>query len=184
MMSSETCEALRDDLVDYADGELEAEKVAAIETHLRDCPSCRRLLSALRASLSAARQIWTDGGSEPVSLPTAPARRSSPLRFRRLAWSCGAAAAILFALAYSASSLRWTAVKPSESSGVAAERVEREILDSGLAQEMLLVGQMLAQTPGGETYARDRFRFITEQYPATDAAREARACLAANSGKG
>ncbi len=184
MMSSQTCEALRDELVDYADGEIEAEKAAAVEAHLRDCPSCRRLVLALRVSLDAAVSIWTDGGCEPASLPAARARRSSLLAFRHLAWSGGVAAAVLLALGYFGWSSSRPTGTPAEPGGMAAGRLEQEIQNSALAQQMLVVGQMLAQTPGGETYARDRFRYITEQYPATDAAREARARLAANSEEG
>ena len=36
------CDAVLADLSDYIDGQLPADKVAAIEAHLRGCPECER----------------------------------------------------------------------------------------------------------------------------------------------
>ena len=62
---------------------------------------------------------------------------------------------------------------------MSAAEIEREIQDAGLAAQMLLAGEMLAQTPGGASYAAERFLSITSRYPKTEAANRARERLAA-----
>ncbi|MBN2498623.1 MAG: VWA domain-containing protein [Deltaproteobacteria bacterium] len=51
------CEELREDLVAYADGELEASRKAEIEAHLEGCEGCRALLEDLR-SVGERLQAW------------------------------------------------------------------------------------------------------------------------------
>ena len=47
-MNEQTCESVRELLVDYADGDLPGESARPVADHLAGCPSCRRELAALR----------------------------------------------------------------------------------------------------------------------------------------
>jgi anti-sigma factor RsiW len=167
-MSLESCDQNTERLVEYADGELAATETVAVAGHLDVCPVCRRRLAALRRSLAAAQEVWQDAGSA-----AAPAAR--PWLYRA---GLGVAAAILLI------GLAWFVGPQRPGPTATAAQIEREVADAGLAEQMLLSGRMLAETPGGQSYAVERFRFITEHYPATVAAREARTRLVAITEKG
>jgi predicted anti-sigma-YlaC factor YlaD len=54
------CRAVRAEMSDYLDGDLDEHEQAAIERHVRWCPNCRRMLSGLRRTvegLSSLNQI-------------------------------------------------------------------------------------------------------------------------------
>jgi len=74
---------------------------------------------------------------------------------------------------------RQVVVRPTGSGPASVAQLEQEIWEVGMASEMLLVADMLAATPGGEPYAVNRLRFITENYADTQPAREAQVRLAA-----
>ena len=45
------CRAVRAEMSDYLDGDLDEHEQAAIERHVRWCPNCRRMLSGLRRTV-------------------------------------------------------------------------------------------------------------------------------------
>lgn len=181
MMSSDLCETYRGQLVDYADGELDAAESARIANHLAMCPACRRRLAALRTSLAAARRIWAETADGLTALPSgvsdgsrrAPARRRWPYRL-----AYGVAAAILLLLAYFVRLPGLPSGAPPNPTAASLAQVEEEIWEAGMAQQMLMTGRILSETPGGASYAAERYRFITEHFTGTGGAREARAQLA------
>lgn len=182
-MAPKACDLIAERLVDYSDGELSPADAAGVTAHLAGCPACRRRLAALRASLAAARGVWQSVAEEvAVTSPaSAPRRRLARRWLPRIGVAVAAAAAlVLAAVRFGAA----PAPEPVQPVPVTAAQVEREIRDAGTAKAMLLVGDQLAETPGGRPYAEARFHYITEHYPATSAADEARARLAAMTEKG
>lgn len=49
----EHCTAVREQMSDYLDGELDPKSARAIERHVRWCPNCRRMLKNLRRTIGA-----------------------------------------------------------------------------------------------------------------------------------
>ena len=178
-MSRKSCETCREELVEFADGELDTARAARISDHLAACPACRRQLAALQTSLSLARELWAEASPAPLSTAQAAGGRPHEIRrwSYRLGW--GAAAAIFLLLGYLVLPPGPKFVTPAKPPQVSAAEIEREIQDAGLAAQMLLAGDMLAQTPGGAPYATDCFLSITLLYPKTEAAGQARVRLTA-----
>jgi anti-sigma factor RsiW len=174
-MPPNVCEQYPDRLVDYADGDLSAADARQVAEHLGACPACRRRLMALRQSLAATQGFWQARADQLADIGT-----TAKPRMRRV-WpraAVGVAAAVLLLV------LARFAVWQRHEPVAAPAEVVRQVEDAGLAEQMLVVGRMLSETPGGQPYAAERFRYITEHYPATGAAHEARTCLAAMTEKG
>jgi anti-sigma factor RsiW len=174
-MPPEACGQYWQQLVDFADGELQAVEAAQVARHLAACPACRRRLQALRQSLAAAQGIWQAAADDLVNTGS---RGRRPVRHWWPRAGIGVAAALLLL------ALARFAARPSPEPAPAPEQVARQIAAAGLAEQMLVVGGMLAETPGGQPYAVERYRYITEHYPATSAAQEARTRLAELTRKG
>jgi len=178
-MAPDTCESWSEQLVDYADGELDQTQRARVLAHLEACADCRRRLEALRRSLALAQGVWSERAAELDQIPVAATGRGIRTR-RRVPWlAIAAAAAVLLVVLRPLQSPRSTPVVPPGTQQRSFAQVEQEIWEVGMASEMLLVADMLAATPGGEPYAVNRLRFITENYDDTQPAREAQSRLAA-----
>ena len=65
-MTRHDCAQLAEDLVAYADGELEAARAAEVESELEACGVCRRELDALQRSWGALEAL-TAGDLQPAS---------------------------------------------------------------------------------------------------------------------
>lgn len=179
MMAPDTCESWSEQLVDYADGELDETQRAHVAAHLQACPDCRRRLEALRKSLALAQGVWSERAAELEQIPARATGRGIRTR-RRAPWlAIAAAAAVLLVVLRPLQSPQPTAVVPSGVEQRSVAQIEQEIWEVGIASEMLLIGDMLAATPGGEPYAVNRFRFIIKSYDDTEAACEAQTRLAA-----
>lgn len=178
-MVPDTCESWSEQLVDCADGELDETQRARVVAHLEACPDCRRRLEALRKSLALAQGVWSERAAELQQIPAPTTDRGIRTR-RRVPWlAIAAAAAVLLVVLRPLQSLRPAPVVPPGVERRSVAQVEQEIWEIGIASEMLLVADMLAATPGGEPYAVNRLRFITENYSDTQPAREAQVRLAA-----
>jgi len=178
-MVPDTCEGWSEQLVDYADGELDQAEHVRVGAHLQACPACRRRLEALRKSLALAQGVWSERAAELEQIPARATGRGIRTR-RRVPWlAIAAAAAVLLVVLRPLQSPRPTPVVPPGTQQRSVAQVEQEIWEVGMAGEMLLVADMLAATPGGEPYAVNRLRFITENYADTRPAREAQIRLAA-----
>jgi anti-sigma factor RsiW len=178
-MPRERCENWAELLVDYADGEFDQAERVRVAAHLEACPDCRRRLEALRNSLALAQGVWSERAAELDQTSAAATGRRIRTR-RRAPWvAIAAAAAVLLVVLRPLQSPRPTPVVPASTEQGSVAQVEQEIWEIGIASEMLLVADMLAATPGGEPYAVNRLRFITENYADTQPAREAQIRLAA-----
>ena len=51
------CGHVREQLSDYLDGDLDATAIDALTRHTRFCPSCRRMLTNLRRTVSGLRAL-------------------------------------------------------------------------------------------------------------------------------
>lgn len=176
-MTSQSCQTVRELLVDYSDEELPQADAQRVAAHLADCSGCRSELRALTHSLELVRGVWRD------SAVRAPARGICPV-VRRRPRPIPAAAAMLACvgvlmvaagtwlffrvgprievdqveLAGPVEALRETeepaAAPPAEDSDVAAL-----IARAGRAARLAAAAELLATQPGLE-----RFREETEQY--------------------
>ncbi len=178
-MAPDTCESWSEQLVDYADGELDQAEHVRVVAHLQACPACWRRLEALRKSLALAQEVWSERAAELEQIPVPATGRGVRTQGRARWLAIAAAAAVLLVVLRPLQSPRPTPVVPPGVAQRSFARVEQEIWEAGMASEMLLVADMLAATPGGEPYAVNRLRFITENYADTRPAREAQVRLAA-----
>ena len=177
-MAPDTCDSWFEQLVDYADGELDEAQRAHVAAHLQACPDCGRRLEALRKSLALAQGVWSERAAELQQIPAPNTARGIRTR-RRAPWlAIAAAAAVLLVVLRPLQSPRPAPVVPAGAEERSVAQIEQEIWEVGMASEMLLVADMLAATPGGEPYAVNRLRFITENYADTRPAREAEVRLA------
>lgn len=161
------CEAWREELVDYVDGELPAERATAVTEHLRGCAACGRRVEALRQSLALAHSAWEASAQDTAAVSPVPPR----LRTRRLlAWlapGVAVAAGVLLAI------LAWQRPGPAERRAApedAGSAFEQEIERAGLGAQMLAVADLLAETPGGREVACERYRQIETEFPNSGAA--------------
>jgi len=94
-----TCDDIRSELVDFADGELPAERAREVAIHVESCPTCQATLGALRRSLRLAREVWR-GSEQALQAGTGPKPRRMRLRraLPRVAAAFAVAAGLLLAL--------------------------------------------------------------------------------------
>lgn len=201
-MTIRFCDEIAEELVDYADGELSGPESAAVAAHLAACERCRATLAALERSLVLARAIWEDGAANLaiVGLPVnaresaPPLRRVAglwPPRLRR--WHAAAIAAGLLLLvvigwhwqqrrepppvAVANTTAPVVAGAPSAAVAPSAADLERELARIGLSAELLGAADYLAEQPGGEEIACERYRYIVAAYSETAAAAESESRL-------
>jgi anti-sigma factor RsiW len=172
-MPTEACETIRDQIVDYADGELDPASSGLVGDHLKQCPACQQQIEALRRSLVLAQQTWTEADRRLDGVSTPTTRRSTFLRKLPRRLSIAVAAAVVLVLVrplwQSPPSVGPFTNAPAKS----LARIEQEIWQAGAAAEMLAAADVLARAPGGEPYAHDSLRLIAKRYPNTRAAGEA-----------
>ena len=163
----EYCKEIADMLVDYADGQLSAERSSRVAEHLAECDDCRTLLNGLRTSLELAQVIWEDNLSQTETI-----RIPAPARTSRRSWPrYAAAAAILIVSAVSITSL--IVNKPAKNQPTFAE-IERKITEAGNAAKLLAAADLLGGYSEAEPIARQQYRRIVETYPDTSAAGKAK----------
>ena len=94
-MSQESCRTFERLLVEYADGELDAEKSALVESHLRSCAECTRAVDEYRQSLNVVREGLAESPQgQPVVLASIERRVERRRRRRRLAFALSACVAV------------------------------------------------------------------------------------------
>lgn len=59
----ERCREVRDQLSEHINGELDGERAAVVERHLRWCPNCRRMLANLERTVTALRRVGEQASS-------------------------------------------------------------------------------------------------------------------------
>jgi predicted anti-sigma-YlaC factor YlaD len=174
-MTNKACDALADQLVDYADGELSAAETEAVAAHLAHCPACQATLQRLERSLNLARAVWqqaADGDhARQQSMPIRPAAR----RFRTLA-ACVAilllATGIFFVRRDREPEIKATAL---ETAVEPADDIDFEALLAREAQAARLAAsaELLASHSATLPYEQDALAYLASAYPDTEPGRRA-----------
>lgn len=170
-MNEQTCESVRELLVDYADGELPAESARPVADHLAACPSCRRELAALRQSLALAREVWSESAVDPaVVLAFRPRRRMRAL-------AAAVAACILLAVG---APVVWRSLDRGGQApdrppvaALSSEQLQRLIHREDMSARIAASARILSLQPGGEEAAEEAYRYLARAYPDTAAGRQA-----------
>jgi hypothetical protein len=92
------CRQIQDLLIDYSDGELEAELAARVATHLEHCAVCGAQLVRLDASLSLASELWKESARMAADVELAPVRCRPSTMHRVVIVLVSTAAALLIGL--------------------------------------------------------------------------------------
>jgi anti-sigma factor RsiW len=171
-MTARSCDEIVGKLVDCADGELPDVESAEFAAHIACCDRCRGQLDGLRMSLAVAHAIWED--SEAALAGLRPGIGNDGQR-RRAIWTgrrrvalVAAAAALLIAVGL----LQRAGREQVEPTGPIAEvptarDVEYQIARAAVASQLLTAADLLAEQPGGERYACERYRYVASAYPGT-----------------
>lgn len=182
-MTAGSCGEIVGKLVDYADGELPDSESAEFAEHIARCDHCRSRFVALQESLDLARIIWGDSeaglataGPESASKPTRPRVAWHPVRW---AAAIAAAVALLVVFGLYQRSVRQDVPAVMEHAAPTTLReLELQIARAGIAMQLLTAADILAQQPGGEDYACERYRYVVASYPDTEAAVQSESRLA------
>jgi len=164
----ESCKEIADMLVDYADGQLCAERSSRVAEHLGKCSDCRELLRGLRESLDLAQVIWQDSLHQAERIHI-----GRPAKVARHRWLQYAAAAAVI-LVISATSIIWRTVHRAAPKQPTFAEIERKITEAGNAAKLLAAADLLGGYSNAETIARQQYRRIVETYPDTSAASKAK----------
>jgi anti-sigma factor RsiW len=158
-------------LVAFADGELSPAEAAQVSQHIDRCESCREMVEALQRSMELVTASWQD---EHTKWPKWQATRAPKLHRWPVKQVLAVAAGIL--LLAGVGLIWWTVSELSEHpvNGTAIARLERSIIRTGTAAQMLAVADLLAEQPGGKDYARERYREIVTGYSDTEYAVQAK----------
>ena len=163
-----SCKDIEEMFVDYADGHLSPSDSSEVAEHLAQCERCRKVLDVLKKSLELAGVIWTDGLVETENIRIPISRK-----VRKLRWSRYAAVAASI-LVVATASVVWRALVEPEQTEVTFAEIERRISESASAARLLAATELLAEYPDAQSLANQQYRYITETYPETTAANEAK----------
>jgi len=189
---NDKCEYIQDMLVEYADGELSADKEQSVRQHLAQCENCQAELKRLEDSLELARSVWNEQMQE-----------TKTTRSRSTKWvkyGIPAAAAVLMVTAL----MIWQRGRMDKSTNVgrtgnavqtgqvatgddvdeptaysqmirqmSREEVLRFAKRAGEAARMLAAAEQLRQFDDVDEMIRNQYLYITENYPRTKAAQKA-----------
>ncbi len=182
-MTQRSCAEVCDQLVDYADGELPNAESAEVAAHVAGCEHCRHQLAALKHSLALAQVIWNDNEADLATVaPQPPLRITRPhaaWRSRRRVAAIAAAVALLATAGLYHRTVHQNppaTVQPSESPTL--RELELQIARAGVAMQLLTAADILAEQPGGEEFACERYRYVVASYPDTEAALQSKSRLA------
>ncbi|MGH7131082.1 MAG: anti-sigma factor family protein [Phycisphaerales bacterium] len=64
-----TCREFIEFLMSYVDGEVSGHQRAEFDRHMRACPSCAAYLESYKKTLAMERELCTDCGDVPQSVP-------------------------------------------------------------------------------------------------------------------
>jgi anti-sigma factor RsiW len=174
-MTPLSCDEFTTRLVDYADGQLPSNESHKVTEHLAGCETCRRQLEALRRSLEVARVVWEDNEVELASVGSegiVSAERLSTRRVRHRRMTLIAAGVVLL---IGGALLRQLTRQPASVVTQSPElltpdEIRREVMRAGIAMQLVVAADLLAEQPGGEEYACERYRHIVTAYANSPAA--------------
>ncbi len=161
-MNRDSCQAIEEMLVDFADGVLAHDEAERVGAHIEHCPHCRALLEALKQSLRCAEVIWQDNryGTQAV--------RVSPWRLGRYG---AIAAGVVLSLG---SVLVWFAHQKPAAKALTLAEMEHRIAAAGTAARLLAATDQFETQASLRDAAQSQYRYIVSQYPDTEAAVQAR----------
>ena len=162
-MNRQTCQAMEELLVDFADETLTGAEAARVREHIERCPHCHTMVDALRQSLGTAQTIWQD------NLPSVQSDRKGALQSLR--WrNVAAAAGILLAVG---TLTHWPSrPRPAPSAPTLAE-IENHIAAAGRAARLLARVDQLETKASLQHVAASQYRYIADRYRDTTAAASA-----------
>jgi anti-sigma factor RsiW len=182
-VTARSCDEIVGKLVDYADGELPDAELAEVAEHVAHCEPCRERLDALRRSLELAQAVWN--ASEAALASLRPGIASDRERGRAIwtGWRRVALVAAAAALFIAVGLLRYVAREPSPPPAsslrkAVPEELRLQVARVAIAAQLLMAADLLAEQPGGEDLACERYRYVLSAYPETEAAARAGARLA------
>lgn len=164
-MIDKKCDKISEEqLVAFVDGELSPVEAAEVSEHVNKCDDCRAMVEALGKSLEIVRDSWAQ---EHEKWPNDFGPR---LGRRRVLRVTAVAASILLVVGLG---LFWVMV--SELGEVETQaQIEQIVMREGIAAQMLAVGDLLAEQPGGREYARERYKEIIKRFSHTVYAEQAK----------
>jgi anti-sigma factor RsiW len=158
-------------LVAFADGELSPVEAAELSQHIDRCESCRGMVQALQRSMELVTVSWQ---TEHAKWPKWQALREPKLHRWPVKRVLAVAAGILLVLGVGLVWRMVSALSKHPVNGKAIARLERTIIRTGTAAQMLAVADLLAEQPGGKDYARERYKEIVTGYSDTEYAVQAK----------
>jgi len=136
--------------------------------------------------LDLARVIWDDSVTELADAAARPCPAPGPSLVRRLGHRRTALIAAGVALLAAAGLFRYAihrevpnVAQSPEVPKLTLAEIEQQIERAGVAAQLLAAADLLAEQPGGEDFACERYRYVAAAYSDTDAAVECNLRLAA-----
>ena len=177
------CHDIADPLVDYADNDLPPNETDAVAAHLDSCEDCRSTLANLQRSLELTRVVWADNlacddtSDATLNITRAPSRPTRRVRSAAGLITAGIAALIITGVFLAPPPTREIPVAPTPTTHNLNE-IKNQIARAGVAMQMLMAADLLAEQPGGRDFACERYRYLLAAYPETEAAAESNQRLA------
>jgi len=195
-MTSQSCETVRELLVDYSDGELPQADSQRVTAHLAECSGCRSELHLLEHSLELARAVWRESAARAPSRGTCPVdRRPRPIPAAAVMVACVAVLTVavgtwfFLRIGPRAEVDQVELAGPAEPSrepeepaaGPPAEDIDVDamIARAGRAARLAAAAELLATQPGLERYREQTEQYLAKAYRGTPAGD--RAALKVNS---
>ena len=176
-MKEACCRDIEPLLVDLADNELPAEHAATVADHLASCASCRDTLDALEKSIELGGAIWREDEAELAHVEVSGT--VGPRRRRRLRTGLVVASLLLMFSVMTLWQLFSGPDRPVAQGDIepTLEEIRMVIKLESVSARLLAAADMLAEFPGGEAMAEERYRYIADEYADTEASSHVRARL-------
>jgi len=165
-MNRDSCQAIEELLVDFADASLDAEEAARVREHIGQCPQCRATVEALKQSLETAQAIWRDNAC------TVGRTRALPLHWRHYVAVAAAVVLAVGSLAY------WPSRRPAPADAPTLAEIEDRMTQSAQAARLLVTVEQLESQASLRDVTESQYRYILAKYPETSAAKSAQLKLA------
>ena len=192
-MNELDCSQVEGLLVDYSDGELEAELTTRVEAHVERCTECQSRLARLDTSLSLASEVWQQSARSIGDVHVTPGQRDRRNARRAVLALASLAAVLLIGLfAWQSATQKDTplADKPEsqqetpepiladtnneDTSHTEVETSEQDLLaviDRMERRARLQVSlELLEQTPSLHSYAEEAKQYLASAYGDLDGA--------------
>ncbi len=157
-MTKQPCDQISTELVDYADGLLDAKQAHHIEAHLAQCPDCTKLLKALNQTLRIAQTLWEGAGQEADRISQPPLRRSRFRHWFRIGTIAAGMAVVIGVLRWNLTSSHSPEPAPT------LAQVQEQVSRSARAAQLLMATNMLSECRGTEELVQQQLNYVQEHY--------------------